>query len=1018
MSKLTALTLVWLVVVALSATTLGAGAESLTAGNAELSPTTVVANEPVTVSATVTNPGDEQVEQVVAVAANGSVVATQNVSLAPGESTSVTSTPSFATPGTYELAIEGAVAGILTVEPPPRAELRVTNATLAEQAIREDETVAVEATVENPGDAEGTEPIELMADGAVVATTTVSVPPGEATSVTFAPRFEAPGSYDITVGDVAAGTLTVADDPRLIENCTTITEPGTYRLGENLTAPAAAEACIAIETSDVELAGQGYVVNGTTGYGTDAKTRHFGIAVSAPNETVLSNVTVRNVTVTEWTHGVEVHGATDVAVRDVTAEHNRVGIAFKATRNATVRRGRVRDNAKHGVRIRGQSDAVTVRGSTIVANGGRGIFASQVANTTVEGVLTAENHVGVMVQDATGTVIRESTVRDNAKAGVFLRVTNRTAVRENDIHGGSVGIRVRASHGAGHESGTSHEDDGCDHDAVVPGSTTVAGNTITDVAGVGIAIVGTDHDVVVDNQVQNASSWALRAAAGATNLTVRRLWMDDRVSVSADGADMALRPADVPPPRREAQHRTGIALEAETTTATGTWSNGTIGYRQSTIDNASIDESTLHPWRHDGTWSLLGTPTGWQYNGAVDAWIPLAVEGPAVDTDANRVDIGQVDPGRIALLAGHPQTRAAAVSASLETTTVPDGEPVPVNATVGYDGPEPGTLRLDLTANGDIVESRTVTVSNETLTVRFTPHLPPGDYEMGVSGATAGSVTVVDVTSPLADAGPERNVDVGETVVFDGGGSTDDVGIDSYAWTFPDGSTGVGETASHTFDSSGAYDVDLTVEDAAENADSDSLTVLVGAEAESGGGGHSASGAASAPTTTPPAADIGLVDASLETPTIAAGEPAVISATLANDGDADGEYALETLVDGRVVESVFVAVPAGTTVTVTLTPPVETPGAHRLAVNGLALDTLAVRAPETATPTAVGAADTPVTPSTADQPDGETALPTVAAADETPAADPGPGDGPDLLGLALMGGLVAAIAALARRRWA
>lgn len=51
------------------------------------------------------------------------------------------------------------------------------------------------------------------------------------------------------------------------------------------------------------------------------------------------------------------------------------------------------------------------------------------------------------------------------------------------------------------------------------------------------------------------------------------------------------------------------------------------------------------------------------------------------------------------------------------------------------------------------------------------------------------------------------------TCNFNGTGSTDDVGIVSYGWTFGDGSTGTGATPSHTYAAAGSYQVTLTVTD-------------------------------------------------------------------------------------------------------------------------------------------------------------------------------------------------------------
>ncbi len=65
---------------------------------------------------------------------------------------------------------------------------------------------------------------------------------------------------------------------------------------------------------------------------------------------------------------------------------------------------------------------------------------------------------------------------------------------------------------------------------------------------------------------------------------------------------------------------------------------------------------------------------------------------------------------------------------------------------------------------------------------------------------------------------------------FNGNGSTDDVGIVSYAWTFGDGGTGTGATPSHTYATAGTYQVRLTVTDGGglTNAVTHSVTLTSG----------------------------------------------------------------------------------------------------------------------------------------------------------------------------------------------
>jgi hypothetical protein len=101
--------------------------------------------------------------------------------------------------------------------------------------------------------------------------------------------------------------------------------------------------------------------------------------------------------------------------------------------------------------------------------------------------------------------------------------------------------------------------------------------------------------------------------------------------------------------------------------------------------------------------------------------------------------------------------------------------------------------------------------------------------------------------TPVADAGVDRNVELGAPVSLDGSGSSDADGDSlTYSWSFtsvPSGSSlddgdisdSDTDTAGFTGDVEGDYEVTLTVSDGT-NSDSDSVTVRV--EDEMGGGGE------------------------------------------------------------------------------------------------------------------------------------------------------------------------------------
>jgi parallel beta-helix repeat protein len=98
----------------------------------------------------------------------------------------------------------------------------------------------------------------------------------------------------------------------------------------------------------------------------------------------------------------------------------------------------------------------------------------------------------------------------------------------------------------------------------------------------------------------------------------------------------------------------------------------------------------------------------------------------------------------------------------------------------------------------------------------------------GLSGTDALTALVRDAERPDAVAGPDQVVDQHSRVTLNGSGSSDNIGIASWTWTFDyNGSrrTLSGEVVEFVFDEAGSFQVALTVEDAEGNRATD-LTVV------------------------------------------------------------------------------------------------------------------------------------------------------------------------------------------------
>lgn len=144
-----------------------------------------------------------------------------------------------------------------------------------------------------------------------------------------------------------------------LNECTTITESGSYVLAGDVT-NGTADVCLDIQADNVTVDGNGAVVEGNeTG---------VGVAVGEG----VSNVTVANLTTSNWSTGVQSANASDVTVTDVTATANGNGIVYANSSTATLANSTASANDVDGVVVNGSSDTTLDR-NNVTNNGDDGI---------------------------------------------------------------------------------------------------------------------------------------------------------------------------------------------------------------------------------------------------------------------------------------------------------------------------------------------------------------------------------------------------------------------------------------------------------------------------------------------------------------------------------------------------------------------------------------------------------------------------------------------------------------------
>ena len=187
--------------------------------------------------------------------------------------------------------------------------------------------------------------------------------------------------------------------------------------------------------------------------------------------------------------------------------------------------------------------------------------------------------------------------------------------------------------------------------------------------------------------------------------------------------------------------------------------------------------------------------------------------------------LGQTDTTSEAVTVDDPPTVTLTPSAVLTAS----------GATLTFNGsaaaPDPGGAIADYRWTfGDGTTDDTGTTSTDSHVYAtsgvYTATLTATD-DLGDATSASRQITVDAAPSASFTASPNPQT-LGEVTSFNARGSSDSLGtITNYAWSFGDGSIGVGPVASHTYAASGNYTVVLTVTNAAGQTATRALSVAV-----------------------------------------------------------------------------------------------------------------------------------------------------------------------------------------------
>ncbi|PSQ15073.1 hypothetical protein BRD00_15040 [Halobacteriales archaeon QS_8_69_26] len=232
----------------------------------------------------------------------------------------------------------------------------------------------------------------------------------------------------------------LADPNRTVTDCQVISVSGVYQLDNDINAPSESGACIEITASNVIFEGNHYTITGGN------KSGSKGFLVGASDQ--LSNVTIRNVTVSTWRDGIRFDGSAAPAVdggnvTNVTVvDSGRDGIDIYTSRDITVEGTEVSNSRRDGIRINNKGSNV-IRNTSVTGSGTYGVAVYQSDDNELRNVTVESGSVGVRIYDngADRNEVHNSTVR-GTDDGIHVNGADGTAVRNSTVENADVGINL------------------------------------------------------------------------------------------------------------------------------------------------------------------------------------------------------------------------------------------------------------------------------------------------------------------------------------------------------------------------------------------------------------------------------------------------------------------------------------------------------------------------------------------------------------------------------------------------
>jgi parallel beta-helix repeat protein len=258
-----------------------------------------------------------------------------------------------------------------------------------------------------------------------------------------------------------------ATNPIEVSGPMSITQPGYYQLSKDLTpiklnrSKSGSCACFFIRSSDVVFDGMGHVIDGSkTAPYCPEWSDGFYFSDKGGAQSQYPNVAIRNITIVNWSGGVELSGVQNFLLEDATVMNNKNGVMVHSSSNVTfshnnitlntgmgiwgrnneyitIDHNSIENNPRYGIYLDGQQDTppeISILGNRIVLYQ----FLYYKKTTSGNGYVLSDNRVianddGITIRNSGLEVIEKNYIGSNKGTGLELFNIDNSVVRDNVI---------------------------------------------------------------------------------------------------------------------------------------------------------------------------------------------------------------------------------------------------------------------------------------------------------------------------------------------------------------------------------------------------------------------------------------------------------------------------------------------------------------------------------------------------------------------------------------------------------